>query len=88
MTRNKSGGDYNCDNHGFPNIIDIEKKKVLERAQNLFHHTISQFVTLRTILGRGDLEITRSQNVHFHFNHKEKTINSYLLYPSHWYLYQ
>ncbi len=74
MTRNKSGGGYHSDNHRFPNVIDIEKEKVLERAQKLFYHTISQFGTLRTILSRGDQEMTRFQNCHFHFNHKQETV--------------
>jgi hypothetical protein len=30
MARNKSGGGYHSDNHGFPNVIDIEKEKVFE----------------------------------------------------------
>jgi hypothetical protein len=74
MARNKSGGVYHSDNRGFPNVIDIEKEKVLERAQKLFRHTISQFGTLRTILSRGDQAMTRSQNRHFHFNHNQKKV--------------
>ena len=46
MTKNKSGGGYHSDNHGFPNVIDIEKQKVLERSEKLFH----QFGTFRAIV--------------------------------------
>jgi len=43
-------GVINSNNHGFPNIIEIEKEKSSSRAQNFFHLTISPFGTFRTIL--------------------------------------
>ena len=48
----------------------------MDRAQRFFHHSTPQFGAFRTILSRGDQEMTRSQNRHFHFNHKQKTVKS------------
>ncbi len=37
------GGVIDSNNHGFSNIIEIEKEKS-SRAQNFFHITISPFI--------------------------------------------
>lgn len=53
----------NSDNHRLPNVInfiDIEKERVLERAQKRFNHTISPFGTFRATLNHDDQETTRS----------------------------
>jgi hypothetical protein len=47
------------------------------RAQQLFHHKIYHFGTIRTTFSHGDEEMTRSKYFPFHFNHT-KTVKSVL----------
>ncbi len=48
----------------------------MDIAQRFFHHTTPQFGTLKLYLREAEQKMTRSQNRHFHFNHKQKTVKS------------
>ena len=73
------GGVINSNNHGFPNIIEIEKEKSSSRAQKIF---TSQYLNLGLSElfcdGRSE-KLVKSQNHHFHFNHKHKTVKKYII---------
>ncbi len=44
----------------------------MDIAQRFFHHSTPQFGTKKLFLKGEEQKITRFQNRHFHFNHKQK----------------
>ncbi len=63
---------------GFQTSSKLWMKNSMSKAQTIFHHTISPFGTFRTILWWDEWKLMRSQNHHFHFNHKHKTVKKSL----------
>ncbi len=77
-TRNNLWRSKKLGNHGFPNIIEIGNENFETKSpKDLSPHKLSIWY-LETIFEMGRAENDEIKNLHFHFNHKHKTLKKIL----------